>query len=127
MASLEQLGSEKYVLLTTFRRDGRAVPTPLWVMPDGAGLAFWTVRDSGKVKRVRNNARVTVTACDLRGNPHGPTYTGRARLGDDADRKHFGAALARKYGLIGRLTLLGSRLRRRADGTVIIRVEPVEP
>ena len=38
MATLEQLGAEKYVLLTTFRRDGRAVATPLWVVP-GAALA----------------------------------------------------------------------------------------
>src|SRR5262245_23301176 len=60
MPSLEQLGSEKYVQLTTFRRDGRAVPTPIWVMPDGDGVAFWTVRDSGKVKRIRNSGRVTI-------------------------------------------------------------------
>jgi uncharacterized protein len=125
MPSLEQLGSEKYVLLTTFRRDGRAVPTPLWVLPDGEGLAFWTVRDSGKVKRIRNSGRVTVTACDLRGNPRGETYAGQARIGDATDRTHFGKVLAGKYGLMGRLTLLGSRLRRRAEGTVIIRVEPV--
>jgi PPOX class probable F420-dependent enzyme len=125
MPSLEQLGSEKYVLLTTFRRDGRAVPTALWVLPDGAGIAFWTARDTGKVKRIRNNGRVTVTACDFRGNPHGETFPGTARIGDAADRRHFGQVLGRKYGVVGRLTLLGSRLRRRAEGTVIIRVEPV--
>jgi hypothetical protein len=126
MPSLEQLGSEKYVLLTTFRRDGRGVPTALWVLPDGDGLAFWTPRDSGKVKRIRNGGRVTVAACDLRGNPRGAALPGMARLGDAADRKHFGRLLARKYGLMGRLTLLGSRIRRRAEGTVIIRVAPVE-
>ncbi|GIE96277.1 PPOX class F420-dependent oxidoreductase [Paractinoplanes rishiriensis] len=126
MPSLEQLGSEKYVLLTTYRRDGRAVPTALWVLPDGDGLAFWTPRDSGKVKRIRNSGRVTVTACDLRGNPRGEALPGTARLGDEADRKHFGRVLARKYGLMGRLTLLGSRIRRTVDGTVIIRVKPVE-
>ena len=117
MATLEQLGSEKYVLLTTFRRDGRAVPTPLWVVPDGAGLGFWTVRDSGKVKRIRNGGRVTVAACDVRGNPHGEAIEAHARLGDDADLRRVRDALTRKYGLLGRLTLLGSRLRRGADGT----------
>jgi PPOX class probable F420-dependent enzyme len=125
VASLEQLGSEKYALLTTFRRDGRAVPTPLWVMPDGAGLAFWTVKDSGKVKRVRNGGRVTVTACDMRGNPAGEPIEGTARIGDTADLARVGKALGRKYGIIGRMTLFGSRLRRGRDGTVIILVEPV--
>ena len=117
MATLEQLGSEKYVLLTTFRRDGRAVATPLWVVPDGAGLGFWTIRNSGKIKRIRNSGRVTVAACDLRGNPRGEAVEAQARLGDDADLRRVRAALARKYGLIGRLSLLGSRLRRGADGT----------
>jgi uncharacterized protein len=122
MPSLEQLKSEKYVLLTTYRKDGRGVPTPLWVVPDGAGLAFWTVRDTGKVKRIRNNGRVTLAACDLRGNPRGEPVEAYARIGDHADRLRVGAALGRKYGLVGRLTLLGSRLRRGVDGTVAILV-----
>ena len=122
MPTLEQLGSEKYALLTTFRRDGRAVATPLWVMPDGDGIAFWTPRDSGKVKRIRNNGRVTVTACDMRGNPRGEAVEATARLGDTADWKRVTKALTRKYGLMGRLTLLGSRLRGGADRTVIVLV-----
>ena len=120
MASVEQLGSAKYVLLTTFRRDGRAVPTPLWAVPDGTGLALWTVADSGKVKRIRNSGRVTVGPCDMRGNPTGEAVEAQARLGDAADLQRVGAALKRKYGLMGRLTVLGSRLRRGADGTVAV-------
>jgi PPOX class probable F420-dependent enzyme len=122
MPSLEQLASEKYVLLTTFRRDGRAVPTPIWVMPDGDGMAFWTVRDSGKVKRIRNSGRVTITACDMRGKPRGETVEATARLGDAGDKPRVVKALTRKYGLVGRLSMIGSRLRRGADGTVIILV-----
>lgn len=124
MTALEQLGSEKYALLTTFRKDGRPVPTPLWVVPDGAGLAFWTPPGTGKVKRIRNSGRVTVTACDMRGNPRGEPVAAHARLGDVHDLRRVIRALARKYGLIGRLTLLGSRLRRGADGTVAILVDP---
>ncbi|MET0422230.1 MAG: PPOX class F420-dependent oxidoreductase [Actinoplanes sp.] len=124
MPSLEQLGSEKYALLTTFRKDGRAVPTPLWVLPSGAGVAFWTVSDSGKVKRIRNGGRVTVAACDMRGNSSGEAVEGVARIGDAADLKAYGAVLDKKYGLMGRLTRLASRLRRGAHGTVIIIVDP---
>ncbi|SDT73148.1 PPOX class F420-dependent oxidoreductase [Actinoplanes derwentensis] len=124
MTALEQLGSEKYVLLTTFRRDGRPVATPLWVVPDGAGLAFWTVAGSGKLKRIRNSGRVTVAACDMRGNPTGgEVVEATAQIGDQADLERVGTAIRKKYGLVGRLTLLGSRLRRGADGTVAVLVE----
>ncbi len=122
MTALEQLGSEKYVLLTTFRKDGRAVPTPLWVVPDGTGLALWTPPDTGKVKRIRNSGRVTLAPCDVRGNPRGEAIEGHARIGDEADLARVVKALARKYGLMGRLTLLGSRLRRGRNGTVAILV-----
>ncbi|MEV0897049.1 PPOX class F420-dependent oxidoreductase [Actinoplanes sp. NPDC049802] len=123
MAALEQLGSEKYVLLTTFRRDGRAVPTPLWVVPDGSGLGFWTVAGSGKLKRIRNSGRVTVAPCDMRGNPTGDPIEATARIGDHDDRLRIGAGIKRKYGVIGRLTMLGSRLRRGIDGTVAVLVD----
>ncbi|MEU4564386.1 PPOX class F420-dependent oxidoreductase [Actinoplanes sp. NPDC023936] len=123
MAGLEQLGSEKYALLTTFRRDGRAVATPLWVVPDGTGLGFWTVADSGKVKRIRNSGRVTVAPCDMRGKPTGEAVEGTARIGDRADFHRVAGTLKKKYGFMGRLTVLGSRLRRGADGTVVVLVD----
>lgn len=122
MATLEQLSSEKYLLLTTFRKDGRAVSTPLWVIPDGTGLAFWTPAGTGKLKRIRNNGRVTVQPCDIRGNPHGEPVEAQARIGDPADRRRIGAGLKKKYGLLGWLTLVGSRIRRGTDGTVAILV-----
>jgi PPOX class probable F420-dependent enzyme len=122
MTSLEQLGTEKYVLLTTFRKDGRAVPTALWVVPDGAGLAFWTPKDTGKVKRIRNSGRVTVAACDMRGNQRGEAIEAIARIGTAEDRARVGKSLNRKYGLIGRLSQIGSKLRRGAEGTVVVLV-----
>ena len=120
MATLEQLGAEKYVLLTTFRRDGRAVPTPLWVVPDDGGLGFWTPAGSGKLKRIRNSGRVTVQPCDIRGNPSGEPVEAQARIGDAADKARVVDGIKRKYGLVGRLTLLGSRVRRGERGTVAI-------
>ena len=120
MRTLEQLGAEKYVLLTTFRTDGRAVPTPVWVVADGPELLFWTPAGTGKVKRIRNNGRVTVQACDMRGNPSGEPVEARARIGGPADRARVAEGIRRKYGIVGRLSLIGSRLRRGADGTVAI-------
>ena len=54
-SALDRMGDGKYVLLTTYRRDGTPVATPTWVVRDGDALAVWTATDSGKVKRVRRD------------------------------------------------------------------------
>ncbi|MDI5938378.1 MULTISPECIES: PPOX class F420-dependent oxidoreductase [unclassified Micromonospora] len=122
MTTLDRLGAEKYVLLTTFRKDGRPVPTPVWVVRDGDALAAWTVADSGKVKRIRRSGEVTVAPCDVRGRPHGAAVPGRAAICDPAQTRRIRELLKQKYRLVGRLSLLGSRLRRGEGGTVGIRV-----
>ncbi|SCG48321.1 PPOX class F420-dependent oxidoreductase [Micromonospora inositola] len=122
MTDLDRLAAEKYVLLTTFRKDGRAVPTPVWAVRDGDALAVWTVSDSGKVKRIRRDGRVTVAPCDVRGRPHGTAVPGHATICDLAGTRRVRALLKQKYRLLGRLSLLGSRLRRGERGTVGLRV-----
>jgi PPOX class probable F420-dependent enzyme len=122
MTDLDRLGAAKYVLLTTFRKDGRAVSTAVWAVRDGDWLAVWTRADSGKVKRIRRSGEVTVAPCDVRGRAHGEAVPARATLADPADTERVRALLRRKYGLLGRLTLLGSRLRRGQEGTVGIRI-----
>ena len=116
------LAAGNYVLLTTYRRDGRAVATAVWVARLEHALGVWTVADSGKVKRIRREPSATVAACDLRGNPSGPAYPARAEVLDAAGTEEVRRQIARKYGLLGRLSLLGSRLRRGTSGTVGIRV-----
>ncbi|MFJ6216012.1 PPOX class F420-dependent oxidoreductase [Streptomyces sp. NPDC092296] len=120
-------GDGKYLLLTTFKRDGSAIPTPVWVVRDGEALGVWTTADSGKVKRIRNRADVLVAPCDLRGNPGGAAVPGSAEILDPAATERYRALLARKYGLVGRLTLLGSRLRRGRAGTVGVRITLRDP
>jgi PPOX class probable F420-dependent enzyme len=112
MTDLDHLGREKYILLTTFRRDGRAVSTAVWSARDGDSLFVWTVADSGKVKRIRNSGEVTVGPCSFRGAPRGDSLSAHASLVDAADSKRVRGLIGRKYGLIGRLSMLGSRLRR---------------
>ena len=64
------LSDEKYLLLTTFRRNGTAVATPVWGAPlDGGRIGFWTSSGSGKAKRLAHTSRVTVQPCDARGRP----------------------------------------------------------
>ncbi|MEV1143618.1 PPOX class F420-dependent oxidoreductase [Micromonospora sp. NPDC049799] len=122
MTTLDRLSAEKYILLTTFRKDGRAVPTPVWAVRDGDALAVWTVSDSGKVKRIRRSGDVTVAPCDVRGRPHGVAVPAHATLYDASDTRRVRDLLKKKYRLLGRLSLLGSRLRRGESGTVGIRI-----
>lgn len=122
MTSLDALAAGKYVLVTTHRKDGRTVPTPVWAVRDGDALGFWTVADSGKVKRIRNRADVLVGPCDVRGNPKGDPVPGVAEILSAPETERLRGLLKKKYGLLGRLTMLGSRLRRGPDGTVGVRV-----
>ncbi|MEU1011270.1 PPOX class F420-dependent oxidoreductase [Streptomyces sp. NPDC005890] len=119
---LDRLGSGKYLLVTSYRKNGTPVATPVWVIRDGGALGVWTVADSWKVKRIRRRPDVLVGPCDVRGNPTGDQTPATAEITDAATTARYRKLIARKYGIIGRLTLLGSRLRRGSDGTVGIRV-----
>ncbi|MFE9768604.1 PPOX class F420-dependent oxidoreductase [Streptomyces sp. NPDC005808] len=123
-ASLDTLGSGKYVLITSYRKNGTGVATPVWVVRDGRTLGVWTPADSWKVKRIRNRADVLVGPCDVRGRPTGDQVPATAEILDAAETAHYRRLLTRKYGILGRITLLGSRLRRGERGTVGIRITP---
>ena len=64
---MSSLSAARYILLTTFRRTGVGVATPVWFVVDGDELVVTTRIGSGKVKRLRNNPEVTLVACDIRG------------------------------------------------------------
>ncbi|WP_182349130.1 PPOX class F420-dependent oxidoreductase [Tomitella gaofuii] len=116
--TLGGIGSAKYALLTTFRKDGSAVPTPLWAAMDDGELLMWTVTDSWKVRRIRHTPRVTVAACDVRGNARGPQVEAVAEVLDGAGTERARAVIARKYGVLGWIAIKGSLLRRGRAGTV---------
>ena len=62
------LGDEKYLALTTYKRNGTPVTTPVWAAPVEDGkIGFWTSSGSGKAKRLAHTAKVTVQPCDARG------------------------------------------------------------
>lgn len=118
----DEVQQATYVLLTTYRRDGRAVATPVWVVPLDGALGVWTARDSGKIKRVRRDSSVTVASCDARGRRVGEAYPARAQLLDADGTEEIRRRIADKYGITGRLAMFGSRLRRGRAGTVGVRI-----
>jgi PPOX class probable F420-dependent enzyme len=115
---------EKYVLLTTFRKNGDGVATPVWIvsLPDGTA-GFTTEIDSGKVKRIRNNPSVTLQPCTLRGkvttDTEVVTATADVLLGEDA--RPVTKAVRRKYRVAILLLDVGTLFRK-----LLRRAEPEE-
>ncbi|MFD8083088.1 PPOX class F420-dependent oxidoreductase [Kitasatospora sp. NPDC059722] len=122
LARIVELSSGSYLLVTTYKKDGTTVPTPVWVVRDGDALGVWTVADSWKVKRIRNRADVLVGPCDVKGRPTGDQHPATAELLGPERTAAYRTLLRQKYGLLGVLTLLGSRIRRGERGTVGIRI-----
>jgi uncharacterized protein len=121
------LPHSEYVSLTTFRRTGVGVATPVWAAPDGDSLVVWTRADSGKVKRLRHTARVTVAPCDVRGRLLGPAVDGTAEFVPRPEHPQALAALRRTYGVrftLGHATarLWHRLLRRPGERHELIRI-----
>src|SRR2546421_7477059 len=106
------LGDEKYMLLTTFKRGGAPVSSPVWVVPlDGGTVGFYTSSGSGKAKRLAHTARVTVAPSDARGRvkPGAETIDATARLVTGAELEEIRRRVIAKYGAMTKLTkLLGT-------------------
>jgi PPOX class probable F420-dependent enzyme len=90
------LAGERYISLTTFKRDGTPVSTPVWVVSDDERrLLVWSAAKTWKVRRVRRDPRVLVAASDFMGMERGRRLAGRARVVSALD---VGPLLRRKYG-----------------------------
>ncbi|HUF98420.1 MAG TPA: PPOX class F420-dependent oxidoreductase [Ilumatobacter sp.] len=108
------IADEKYIALTTFKRDGTPVTTPVWIAPlsEANTAGFWTSSGSGKAKRIGHTTRVTLQACDARGraSADAPVIDATAELAsagpvfDEIKR-----AIVAKYGFMTKITkVLGS-------------------
>jgi PPOX class probable F420-dependent enzyme len=125
------VSEEKYILLTTFRRDGRAVATPVWLVDLGGDeIGFWTSSASGKAKRLAHTSRVTVQPSNVRGvvKPGTEATEARARLVTGAELDAVRTKVFAKYGFQAKIAkpmaLLTARLRGKsfpyADCAVVI-------
>lgn len=99
MAVDGEIARSKHVSLTTYRKDGTAVATPVWQVTHGGEMFMVSEAKAGKVKRLRNNPRVHVTVCDVRGRiaPGAASADGTARLLDDEGTATARAHLARRF------------------------------
>ena len=120
----DALDGHRYVRLSTFRRSGVAVPTPVWFARVGENLSVVTGRNTGKVKRIRNNPEVTLAPSGFRGRPKGQDVRAIARLTDGQKGGPADRALRRKYGWQYRVFEVVEGLRGAADDLVYLELRP---
>ena len=95
-----ELQGAKYISLTTFRRTGAPVATPVWFGEHEGKLYLFTNPSSGKVKRIRHNPHVRVASCTFRGRVTGPEFEGKASI-LSAEKSEFARRLLKqKYWLM---------------------------
>jgi PPOX class probable F420-dependent enzyme len=109
--TLADLAKAQYILLTTFTKDGRPKPTPIWAAADGDRLLVISEEKSWKVKRIRNTHRVTMATCTMRGRPTSEAVEGTAALLDKSETAAVYDAIGKRYGIVGKVFNLFSKLR----------------
>jgi PPOX class probable F420-dependent enzyme len=108
------LAKAQYILLTTFTKDGKPKPTPIWAALDkqrGDRLLVITQEKSWKVKRIRNTPRVTLAICDIRGRPKSDAVEGTAAILDKSHNAAVYDAIGKRYGIVGKVFNFFSKLR----------------
>lgn len=93
-----ELSDHRYLLLTTFKRDGTPVATPVWFAADGDRIVATSAAGAWKVKRLRRTPRALGAGCDARGNQLGPTVELVGEVLDAAEGAAVEQALDRRYG-----------------------------
>ena len=124
-ATFADVAKSEYILLTTFTKDGRPKPTPIWAVPRGDGLVAITQEKSWKVKRIRNTPRVTIAVCDRRGNPKGEPVDAVAAILDKSANAGTYDAIGERYGLLGKTFNFFSKLRGGMDNNVTLEIKAV--
>ncbi len=120
--------SARYISLTTFTGDGRPKPTPVWITGSDGTYLFYTGATAWKTRRLRNDPRVEVRVCDMRGriDDDAPVHTGSADvLDDDESIDQAKQAVASKYGWQATLARAADSVRARigrGDTPVAIRI-----
>ena len=107
------LNGAKYISLTTYKKDGTPVATPVWVAAHENHYYVITGGASGKVKLIRNNPKVKIAVCDVRGRITGPSTEATASLLDTPGTKLVEQLMSRKYRLTYTFMNLAGKLRLR--------------
>ena len=127
--AIAQFAGANYLNLETFRKTGIGVRTPVWFAQDVLHseptitvFYIYSEADAGKVKRIRNNPRVRVAPCSMRGDVRGAWVDGRARICQNDEAAYGQQLLKQKYGLLKIVGDFFSRLMRHKQTVIAVKL-----
>ncbi len=122
MSEIDRLSDGKYISISTTRKNGEKIATPVWVTREGDSLFVITGAESGKVKRIRNNPNVELAPCDARGNLKGDVVAGTAEILDADGTEEVRARVSKRFGLMYKVMTVMEKVRGSGDGRVGLKI-----
>lgn len=121
MTGMDVFKNQSYLNLESVKKSGQTVPTPVWFVEQDGALFVRTEVQSGKVKRIRNNAQVRIAPCDMRGGVKGEWVSATAQLvEDEGTPAQVDQMLNKKYGLMKSAFDLMGKINKREYATIKI-------
>jgi PPOX class probable F420-dependent enzyme len=117
-----QFAKHKYLSIETYRKSGQPVATPVWFAERTGTFYLYSLADAGKVKRIRNNPKVRIVPCDMRGAPRGPWLEAKARILDGQAEALTHRLLTDKYGWMKRIGDAFSKLMHRRRVAIAVEI-----
>lgn len=117
MATLEK---HKYINLETYRKNGQVVRTPVWFMISDGLIFVQTMKTTGKVKRIKNNPKIRIMPCGMRGESRGDWIEGQAKLADESETQKTIKLRQQKYGF--RAKMLGIFMKKENLTGIVIQI-----
>jgi PPOX class probable F420-dependent enzyme len=117
---LGQFANQRYLNMETYRKTGEPVATPLWFAEENGTLYIYSLANAGKVKRIRNNPKIRIVPCDMRGKPKGNWVEAKVRLVDEPGATLAHQLLNQKYGWMKKIGDVFSRVMQRRKVVIVI-------
>ncbi len=95
---ISELQGQNYINLETYEKNGQPIRTPVAFVQDNGVIYVRTDKNSGKLKRSRNNPHVRIVPCDIRGRPEGEWVEGTIQIASEYESERAKQLLNEKYG-----------------------------
>ncbi|MHA7646955.1 PPOX class F420-dependent oxidoreductase [Nitrosopumilus sp. S4] len=103
MTYLDEIKSQKYISLETYRKNNQPVNTPVWFVVKNNLIYVVTRSQTGKVKRLKNNNQVKIATCTIKGKVTGEQVSGIATILNDEETKEAVKWRDKKYGFMAKI------------------------
>jgi hypothetical protein len=103
MSTLDEIKSQKYISLESYRKNNQPIRTPVWFVVENDSIIVVTKEMTGKVKRIRNNQQVKIATCTMRGKITGKWISGIAKFLPDVEIGDVVKLRDKRYGIVARI------------------------